>query len=214
MSRQFTRDFALEVAKGNIAGHTGVNKFGENPDITLDTTEDIWDNGGTYTFPTTVDITHLAQLVDQVAMRGGTIEVQGLDTNWDLTTQTKDLDATDTTTIVALTTALRRCFRLKVLEDVVTDQDIVARNVGGGTIYNLFLCLGFGGSNEQASRVRYLFSGAAVLFVLNYLYPDKAFISHCSSYPFDERPYPYSCGPLRPGDYQGSPWIVCYYPSP
>lgn len=33
MSRQFTRDFLIEVAKGNIAGHAIVHKFGRNPSV-------------------------------------------------------------------------------------------------------------------------------------------------------------------------------------
>ncbi len=43
--RQFTRDFLLEVAKGNIAGHTSNNKFGRNIEIDSGTTADIWDGG-------------------------------------------------------------------------------------------------------------------------------------------------------------------------
>ncbi len=53
MSRQFTRDFFLEIAKGDVAGHSAVLKFGENPDIdALSGFEDIWDGGGTYVPPT------------------------------------------------------------------------------------------------------------------------------------------------------------------
>ncbi len=33
MSRQFTRDFLIEVAKGNISGHSLVQKFGRNPAV-------------------------------------------------------------------------------------------------------------------------------------------------------------------------------------
>jgi hypothetical protein len=52
MSRQFTRDFALEVAKGKISGHSFINKFGRNTAVGT-TLEDIWDVGGTYAFPNT-----------------------------------------------------------------------------------------------------------------------------------------------------------------
>jgi hypothetical protein len=125
----------LDIAEGNITGQSQVNKFGGNPSIAADTTEDIWDGGGTYSFPATADITHISQAVDQVAMRGQTIEVQGLDTNWALIVQSKALDATDTTTAVSLDTALRRVFRMKVLANVVADSDISAKNSGGGTTY-------------------------------------------------------------------------------
>ena len=33
MSRQFTQDFLIEVAKGNVSGHSLVHKFGKNEDV-------------------------------------------------------------------------------------------------------------------------------------------------------------------------------------
>jgi len=33
MSRQFTREFYLEVARGNIAGHSLVHKYGRNNEL-------------------------------------------------------------------------------------------------------------------------------------------------------------------------------------
>ena len=129
------KDFMLEIPAGNISGQSSVNKFGANALITAGTEEDIWDGGGTYSFPTTADITHIRQAVDQATMQGETIEVQGLDTNWDLTVQDVVLDGSDTTTAVALTTALKRVFRMKVMADVVTTEDVELRNVGGGTTY-------------------------------------------------------------------------------
>ncbi len=128
-------DVSLEIALGNLQGISGEDIFGENPSIAADATEDLWDDGGTYSYPTTADITHLSQAADQVAMRGKTIQISGLDVNWDLITQTKALDGTDTTTSIALDTALRRVFSLEVLANVVADQVINLKNVGGGTTY-------------------------------------------------------------------------------
>jgi hypothetical protein len=125
----------LLIARGLVTGISQVNKFGENPDSAVNGTEDVWDGGGTYVFPTTADITHIRQAVDQAAMRGATIQVQGLDTDWALTLQDVVLDATNSTTPVALTTALKRVFRMKVQANVVTTQNIELRNVGGGTTY-------------------------------------------------------------------------------
>ncbi len=128
-------DQYLAIAAGQVTGMAVVNKFGSNGSIADAGTEEVWDGSGSYTFPSTADITHISQATDQAAMQGGTIEVQGLDTNWTLTTQSKNLDASDTTTAVALDTALKRVFRMKVLEDVVTDQDISAHNSGDTTTY-------------------------------------------------------------------------------
>lgn len=134
------RDFYLEVAKGNVVGHTSVNKFGENFTVTADTYEDIWDGGGSYLYPTTATITHVSQATDQVGTDGGaTIEVQGLDVNWVSVTQNVDLDATNTTTEVALTTALLRVYRMRVLEDITLAADISAVASGGATTYATIL---------------------------------------------------------------------------
>ena len=43
MARQFTRNFDLEVAKGNISGHSAVNKYGRATDGVQVTATDIWD---------------------------------------------------------------------------------------------------------------------------------------------------------------------------
>jgi hypothetical protein len=119
----------LLIAMGAVEGSFAVNKFGENPDILAGTTEDVWDGGavagGHYVFPTTASITHIRQATDQVGTDGGaTIELQGLDANWDLVVQTADLDAADTTTEVLLTTPLIRVFRKKVLANVVLSADV------------------------------------------------------------------------------------------
>lgn len=131
----YVQDIMLEAPAGNIPGYSAVNKFGNNPALATSSTETVWDGSNAYTFPATADITHISQAVDQVTMRGETIEVEGLDTNYALVTQTADLDGSDTTTSVALGTALRRIFRMKALSSVVTTQNVIATNSGGGTTY-------------------------------------------------------------------------------
>lgn len=46
-SGAFLNDFLSEVALGNIAGRSAVNKFGRNIEIDLNVTADIWDGGHT-----------------------------------------------------------------------------------------------------------------------------------------------------------------------
>lgn len=130
------KDFGLEVARGNVDGISHVNKFGENRAVASGTREVVW-SGSTaaYPYPGSADITHISQASDQSTMRGETIEVQGLDTNWDPVTQDVDLNATNTSTAVALTTALRRVFRAKVQANVVTTADIAIHNSGDTTDY-------------------------------------------------------------------------------
>ena len=113
----FPTDSALLIPSGAIPGWGFVNKFGRNIDIDA-TQEDIWDGGGTYTFSTTADIT---DIVSSNAGDTFDIEVQGLDTNWDLTVQTKTLTGT---TSVALDTALIRVFRMRNLTGTAASGNI------------------------------------------------------------------------------------------
>ena len=123
-------DFALNVAAGKVDGTTSVNKFGRNPNVASGTTEEIWSGSAAYVWPATALMTSISQTTDQVAMRGATIEVQGLDANYALVVQNATLNASDTTTVVTLSTALIRCFRMKVLADVVSTSDIRVHNAG------------------------------------------------------------------------------------
>jgi len=125
-----TTDVMLEIAKGNISGHSQINKFGANMSSTAGTKLEIWDGGAVYSYPTTALMTSISQTTDQVAMRSAVIEVQGLDASWDAVTQNATLDASDTTTVVTLTTPLIRVFRMKVLADVVSTSPIRIHNAG------------------------------------------------------------------------------------
>jgi len=102
------REFLLEVAKGNITGHSIMSKFGQNNALS-GAYEDVWDGGGTYSYPAnaTASITHI---YSTDGGDGQDIEVQGLSSDGTLTVQTKTLDGT---TAVALDTALWRVFRLR-----------------------------------------------------------------------------------------------------
>ena len=113
------------VAAGDIPGTTGVNKFGGSSSIADGTTEEIWDGAVVYAWPTTAEITHIRTAADTPAMDGLDVEIQGLDTDWGLVVQTATIDAaTSTVTEVELTTPLKRVFRMKVTDSVVTTNDI------------------------------------------------------------------------------------------
>lgn len=104
----------LAIAKGLVSGHSAVLKFGNVPDFdTGDGAVYMWDgadDGGAdlmqYTYSATADIDSLSSSDD-----GDTqdIEVYGLDTNYDLVTQTITLTGQ---TRKALDTALVRVFRM------------------------------------------------------------------------------------------------------
>ena len=123
-----SNDFMLSAAMGDVDGVSCVNKFGHNGDVAANTQEDVWDGGGDYPFPTTALITHISQTTDQSDMRGANVNIQGLDANWLLTTQTPALNASDTTTAVELATPLIRCFRAKVEANFVITSSIRVHN--------------------------------------------------------------------------------------
>jgi len=156
-------DTFLDISRGLVRGVSHINKFGANKAITADTEEDVWDGGGTYQFPTTADITHVHQHVDQVAMRGQNIEVQGLDANWEQSVEVIALNATDTTTLEVLLTPLIRVFRMKVLADVVGDQDIHATNVGETINYATM-----GAGNNQTLMAIYTVPAGKTAYLTNY----------------------------------------------
>ena len=124
--RTLVTDPMMDIATGRIPGKASVNKFGINTDIANGTEEIVWSPSGSYTFSTTADITHI---VSGNVGDSGTVEVQGLDTNWDLLTQTKALNGT---TSVALDTALLRVFRMKY-QDAATNIGDIQCGVGATT---------------------------------------------------------------------------------
>ena len=105
----FQGEFLLKVAKGEVPGHSIVNKFGQNDSLNSSTYEDIWDGGGVYVYPAD-GIAPITHLIAHNAADTEPIEVQGLDINGDLVVQTKTITGL---TSVALDTPLWRVFRLK-----------------------------------------------------------------------------------------------------
>jgi len=128
------KDFMMEVPKGTIPNTFGVNKFGSNLNSPANTTTDVWDIGGTYIYPSTTDITHVHQVAN--SNPNMQIEVEGLDSNWDLVIQTVTLDGVGATFLIALSTPLIRIFRMKVISPPSGSiSDVTAVNAGDTIIY-------------------------------------------------------------------------------
>lgn len=111
----------LSISEGNVEGKTFVHKFGEAPDFDYgDGVVTVWDgadDGGVnemlYNYSTTAAIDSISS---NNALDTQVIKLQGLDENYELVTQEATLNGQ---TRVALTTPLRRVFRLK--NDGLTD---------------------------------------------------------------------------------------------
>lgn len=76
--------FELQVARGQIAGHSSVIIFGYNPD--LDTTEEsVWPDGGTIQHPSSASILKVSSTSANDAQNGTgarTVTIVGLDSNY------------------------------------------------------------------------------------------------------------------------------------
>jgi len=115
--RQFTRDFLIEVEKGNVPGHSIIHKFGKAPDFdTTDGFVTVWDGAEDGTawesmvksYSTTADIDSIisSSAADTVQV----MEVQGVDTMTNLLIQSVTLNGQ---TRVAFPTNYLRVFRMK-----------------------------------------------------------------------------------------------------
>lgn len=109
--------FAIDACLGQVTGVSCLNKFGENPDVDTGGAESVWDGGGLYPWASlasaqALEIVSASANDDSAGTGARTVEVQGLDANYDLQTETVTLDGT---TEVDLTNTFLRVFRMKVL---------------------------------------------------------------------------------------------------
>lgn len=89
-------DFLLQVARGRVAGWSIVKAFGRNDTIGT-TPEDLWEAGGVMVWPTAAATISVASsdAADDITGTGlRSIEVIGLDANWDVISETVELDGT------------------------------------------------------------------------------------------------------------------------
>ena len=110
-------------------------------------------------------ITKLSQTTNQAAMVGATIEIMGLDVNWNEVTQEIALDGTNTTTAVDLDTPLIRVNRMKVFADVVADSPIRAHNDAETVDYAIISI----GKNQTLMAI-YTTARNQVGYITNYYY--------------------------------------------
>ena len=123
-------DDGLLIPMGAYAGITSLNKYGRNPSCAAGAEEEIWNGSAVYTWPTTAVISHIEQATDQAALRGVDVRVLGLDANYAEVDQLVTLNATNTTTAVALTTPLLRVYFAEVQGATLATAAITLHNVG------------------------------------------------------------------------------------
>lgn len=105
------------IATDAYEGIASIHKFGMNTDIDV-TAELIWDYGvyggitAQYTYPTSAETLYLSSAA--AADTSKSIVVRGLDTNWNLQTETVATDATNGRVAVTLANQYRRVYRAYV----------------------------------------------------------------------------------------------------
>jgi len=108
-------DFYLAVAKGDFTGYSSVSKFGYNPFISSTAYESIWEGSNAYPWQTVADqLEVLSSDADDTSAGTGarTVELQGLDSSWNLLTETVIMNGTSA---VTTTGSFLRIFRARVV---------------------------------------------------------------------------------------------------
>ena len=119
--------FGISVSRGLVEDFSGIQKFGYNSSVGS-SFETIWDGGGDYTFITSAGTaTATSSDTDD---NTGTVEIQGLDSNYDLATETLTIGGS------AGTTSFIRVFRaiLKTANTGDTNVGTITITVSSTTV--------------------------------------------------------------------------------
>ena len=107
ISNVFNIPFGVSIQRGDVNNFQAIQKFGYNSSVGT-SFESITDSGGDYTFITSAG-TATATSSDTSSDNTGTVEIQGLDSNYDLATETITIGGS------ASTTSFIRVFRAKMV---------------------------------------------------------------------------------------------------
>ena len=128
LSNVYNLPLGLSIQKGLVQNYTGVNKFGLNTAVGT-SFETIWDGNNTYTYPSSAG-TATATSSDTASDNTGTVEIQGLDSNYDLATETITIGGS------ASTTSFIRVFRavLKTANTGTSNVGVISITVSSTTV--------------------------------------------------------------------------------
>ena len=117
--------YSWDIVEGNVPGHSSINKFGHNGNVAA-TLETIWSAGGVYPYMAIADQLEVLSSNDEDGGAGGdtgalTMQIFGLDTNYDQIDETVTLNGV---TVVTTTASFLRVFRAKVLTAGATGWNI------------------------------------------------------------------------------------------
>lgn len=128
-----TEPFNLQVARGQIAYHYSVFKFGFNPDVD-DSLETIWAEGGLYSYLSAATVLKISSSsTDDTSAGTGarTVELQGLDGDYNQISETVTLSGQ---TAVNTTKSFLRIYRMIVKTAGTGAQNAGVIYAGTGTV--------------------------------------------------------------------------------
>ena len=97
----------IPISAGQLAGYSYIHKFGGNPLLNNSTEESMWDEGGLYPWATMDTAATTLTTNAEAGNNGAEITIQGLNENWELTTEVLTLDGTAQTTQNSFTRVFR-----------------------------------------------------------------------------------------------------------
>ncbi len=113
----------VNISRGLVRGAIAINKFGYNPSVPNNGHETIWDGSNVYTYASTPGTAAVTS--DDSNDNGGTVEIEGLDANYNLVSETLTIGGS------AGSVVFRRVFRaiLRTANTGTTNQGSVTVTV-------------------------------------------------------------------------------------
>jgi len=142
-------DFYVDVAKGNVPGHSSLNTTGKNAATAAK--DNVWSGGGAYGFfPDTARamVAISTAGADSIGGTGAlTVAIAGLDSNWIEQADTVTMVGTDS---VDLDGVWRRVFRASVVTAGASDTNAgdISIRVAGETLTGAFIAAGEGQTQQ------------------------------------------------------------------
>jgi hypothetical protein len=140
-------DFYLAVSKGDFTGYSNVSKFGINATVGSGGFESMWEGSNLYPWPTAAATLSVVSASANDASGGTgarTVEIQGLDSSWNVLTETITMNGT---TPVVTTGSFLRVFRARVVTagSLKSNAAEITMSSGGTTLaYITYDTIGMG----------------------------------------------------------------------
>ena len=116
MSVGFLKEQSTQIARGLVKGVYSVNKFGYNSGVPSNAFETVWDGSNLYTYVSTPGIATVTS-TDTTDDNGGTVQVFGLDNNYNLVDETLTIGG------AAGSVTFKRVFRAVMLTSTTGDTN-------------------------------------------------------------------------------------------